>query len=102
MQPKVGFIISAYNATSDVAKFNNMISAREIAREWWGYGVACICPPMNSFMYGGIIPEMIFYEGYQAILLRSDVVIIRDNIDNSKGCAVEMRLAKEVMMKEKE
>lgn len=85
----VGFIAGPYNG--DIEK--NAAVAREAAKRFWSRGIPVICPHMNTYRFGGDIPESKFYQGYLEMVEFCGFVFLLPNWQTSTGSMGEYGLA---------
>lgn len=94
MDQKVIYIAGPYRSNTEWGVLNNIRSAEAVALKVWSLGAAAICPHKNTAFFGGALPDSVWLDGDQAILLRCDAVILVDGWETSIGATHEVALAK--------
>ena len=101
---KVVYVAGAYRSgKGEHYVLDNILKARDIARQLWLQGYAVICPHANTLLMGGDdIPDSTFLKGDLLFLERADMVVMLPGWGLSKGATAEFdyatALGKEVRM----
>lgn len=91
---KVCYLAHPYSASSEWAKYTNVISAHFWARAIWRKGWACISPVSNSAWMDDGQDYEVFMDGDLAILARCDALCVAPGAGLSAGCQREIERAK--------
>ncbi len=90
---KVVYISGAYRNGSINGIFDNIYRARREALKWWRKGYAVICPHMNSAFMDGACDDSIWLQGDLELLRRSDIIVMLEGWEKSKGARREFEEA---------
>lgn len=91
---KVLYVAGPYRARGDHYVWENILSARSVARQAWLKGWAVICPHANTFLMDGpdINPEQ-FLAGDLEFIERCDAVLMLPRWEQSVGATGEKKHA---------
>jgi len=92
---KVVYVAGPYRASTEIGVVRNIRAAEELALKVWLAGAACICPHMNTAMFGGAADDSLWLKGDLEILKRCDAVMCTANWKESKGAIEEVKTARE-------
>lgn len=92
------FVSSPYTASSPQDIDLNIAKARMIAITLWKMEFAVYCPHLNTAHFETIsdLDMSIIIRGDLALLENMDAVFVGDGWENSKGCNLEIKRAKEL------
>ena len=96
---KILYVAGPYSAPGDNDKFNNIITARYIARTLWLRGWGVICPHLNTAWMDS--PDLAwdqFMAGDLEMLSRSDAIYMLPGWEDYRGANVEHEKAKTLGM----
>jgi len=93
-QKFLAYVSGPYSALSEWEIKKNIRRAEDIAVELWKFGFAVICPHKNTEFLGGCCgAEEPWIDGDLVMVERSDLVIMGEGWENSKGALLERRHA---------
>lgn len=90
---KVIFIAGPFRAANPWLVEQNIRKAEELSFKVWELGAAAICPHTNTRFFDKTLPDEIFLDGIQQILLRCDAVVLVEGFEKSSGTMAEVNLA---------
>ena len=98
---EIAYIAGPYRAATVYGIKENIRRAEAVALKWWKKGYAVICPHANTALFDGELPDEAFLDGTLEMLRRSDVVVLMQGWQKSRGAVAEhaeaLRLGKEII-----
>lgn len=76
--------------------WENVMRAREVAKDYFHRGFAVFCPHLATFMMDDDSPDSVWIEADMEWLRRSDVVVMMKGWEQSAGAKGERELALEL------
>ena len=90
---KIAYVAGRYRAKTPDGIFNNIMAAKEVAKELWKMGYSVICPHLNTAFFDGVVLDEQFLKADLEIVNRCDLIVVVDNWKDSEGAKVEVALA---------
>ena len=96
---KIIYTAGPYRADGWHNVFENILIARQVARELWKRGWAVICPHANTLLMDGPdIKPQTFIDGDLEIIRHCDAILMLPGWEGSQGAQMEYSLAVELGM----
>lgn len=92
---KVAFISGSYRAGTIYHTKCNIAKAEKVAIKYWRKGYAVICPHKNSALFDGLCDDQVWLDGDIEFLKRSDIIVMCQGWEKSKGSIAEHLFALE-------
>lgn len=93
---KLIYVAGPYRASSENMILANITRARYWATLIWKAGGVAICPHLNSFLMGGVVPVETFLEGDKEIISRCDAILMTGAWRESEGSVIEWNHANRI------
>ena len=90
---RIAYISGPYRSDTADGIYQNIQTAREVARNYWYSGYAVICPHMNTAFMDGADTDEMFLDGDLEILKRCDVIVMIPGWTESVGARHELAAA---------
>ena len=95
---KILYVAGPYRAETERGVVENIRAAEAVAIEVWKAGHIALCPHLNTRLFGGILPDMVWLEGAIDLMLRCDGVVLVPGWENSQGTIAEIEIAQSMDM----
>lgn len=82
---KVAFISGPYRSNNIYGIQENIRNAERYAIKYWKLGYAVICPHKNTALFDGLCPDIVWLDGDEELLKRSDVLVCIPGWEESEG-----------------
>lgn len=93
--PKVIYLSAPYRGKTVNDIRINIRKAEAVAAELWKQGYYVICPHLNSAFFDGLVDDSVFLAADIEILKRCDAMVLAGCWKDSKGCQVELEVARQ-------
>ena len=96
MRNKIIYISGPYRADTESEVFDNIMNAKDVAKQIWRLGAIALCPHLNTMFFGGILPDEEWLIGDLILLSRCDAVYMMAGWKTSEGSIREYHHAEEL------